>query len=69
MYIRYMDNKYLSIKQVAERLGVNKKTVRRWVLSKQLKACRAGIQWRITEEDLQLFLNSPAKLEKKINKE
>ena len=68
MYIRYMDNKYLSIKQVAERLGVNKKTVRRWITNGQLNACRAGIQWRITEEDLQSFLNSPAKLEKKINK-
>ncbi len=47
----------LSIPEVAERLHVNTKTVRRWIESKELSAYKLGRQWRISERDLQKFLN------------
>jgi|APSaa5957512535_1039671.scaffolds.fasta_scaffold396958_1 excisionase family DNA binding protein len=48
----------LSIAQVAERLGISDKTVRRWIKSGDLIAHRLGAQWRISEADLSLFLQT-----------
>ena len=56
-----MEEKYLTVQNIAERFSVHKITVRRWIRAKRLKAYRVGHQYRITEQDLQVFLNSPAK--------
>ena len=49
----------LTVEEVAEQLGVNLDTVRRWIRNKELAAIdlggRAG--YRITESDLQRFIN------------
>ncbi len=47
----------LTIKQIADRLHVNKATVYTWVHNGKLNAYKAGNLWRITEEQLQEFLN------------
>ena len=54
--------KYLSTKQVAERLGVHLNTVWRYILSGKLKAHKmggdeSGRHWRIKEGDLETFIN------------
>jgi excisionase family DNA binding protein len=48
--------RFLTIKQVAERLGFNEKTVRRWIASGELKAHKFAAAVRISEDDLRAFL-------------
>lgn len=49
----------MTVEEVAEQLGVNLDTVRRWIRNKELDAIdlggRAG--YRITEADLERFIN------------
>lgn len=45
-----------SIDHVAQTLNVSTKTVRRWVKDRDLHAHQLGRQWRISDEDLALFL-------------
>ena len=46
----------LTIAEVADRLRVDQKTVRRWISTKTLGAFKLGRQWRISEQDLRRFL-------------
>ena len=46
----------LSIKEVASKLNVSTRTIRRWIDGKELVAHRLGRQWRITREDLETYL-------------
>jgi excisionase family DNA binding protein len=46
----------LTITDVAERLQVSTKTLRRWIERGDLAAHRLGHQWRIAERDLVVFL-------------
>jgi excisionase family DNA binding protein len=48
--------KLLTICQVAERLAVDPKTVRRLIAGKELVASRVGRQWRIMLDDLNFYL-------------
>lgn len=45
---------YFTPQQVAERVGLNEKTVRRMILRGQIKAARVGRQYRIAEGDVPL---------------
>lgn len=45
-----------AIKDVADYLRIDPKSVRRLVKSKQLAAYKVGRQWRIAERDLWAFL-------------
>ena len=45
-----------TIAEVADRLRVDQKTVRRWISTKALGAFKLGRQWRISEQDLRRFL-------------
>jgi excisionase family DNA binding protein len=47
-----IDASLLSVEQVAQRLGVQAKTVRRYVHEGRLKAVRIGKQYRVAAEDL-----------------
>ena len=51
----------LTIGDVAEHLGVSTKTVRRMMEGGELHAHKVGRQWRITEEDLRLYLAAQRK--------
>jgi excisionase family DNA binding protein len=52
----------LKVEEVAKILKVNKRTVYRWIDSKNLKAMRIGRKtYRIFEADLEKFLNKYAK--------
>ena len=48
--------KYLSVNEVAERLGNHEKTVRRYILNGDLQAKKIGGQWRIAEPWFEHFL-------------
>ncbi|CAO3424258.1 helix-turn-helix domain-containing protein [Azospirillum endophyticum] len=46
----------LTIPEVADRLQVSIKTVRRWIVSGDLPTVRLGRQIRIQQKDLDIFL-------------
>ena len=46
----------LTIAEVADRLRVDQKTIRRWIDAKELPAFKLGRQWRISEQNLRQFL-------------
>lgn len=47
---------YLTVEEVATRLRVNPKTVRRWCQAGKLTATRAGRLWRIKPIDVEAFM-------------
>lgn len=52
-----MDDRPLSINEVASRYGVCRETVRRWLLTGKLQGFRAGERgkWRIPRESVERF--------------
>ena len=54
------EGRLLTIKDIAQRLHVSVKTVRRLIDGKELKAHRVGRQWRIREEAYRRFLQERA---------
>lgn len=50
------DIKLLTVDQVAERLGVHRKTILNWIHSGDLVALALGKGYKITEDDLKEFL-------------
>lgn len=45
-----------SVKEVAEFLGKDPKTIRRWIKAGELRAMKLGRDWLISREDLKRFL-------------
>lgn len=54
-----MEQELFSVEQVAERLGLNVRTIRAYVRDGRLKAVRIGKQYRIAREDLEAFTGRP----------
>ena len=59
-----MTKKYLSIEEVAKKLGLNYKTIFRYIHSKKLEATKIG-RWRIEESELESFIKRSSNLRKK----
>ena len=49
---------FFSIKEVADTLSVNERTIRRWISAGDLSAHRVGRQWRISLQDIEAFLSA-----------
>ncbi|MEU5213146.1 helix-turn-helix domain-containing protein [Streptomyces sp. NPDC020742] len=54
-----MNDRYYSVEQVAEQLGLHVRTIRSYVRDGRLAAVRIGKQYRITQEDLEAFTGRP----------
>lgn len=50
-----MENRFYTIDQVAEILDIHHKTVRKFIKEGKLKANKVGKQWRISQDDLDIF--------------
>jgi len=48
---------FLAVGEIAERLRVSTKTVRRWIERGELRAHRLGRQLRVSDQDLSAFLH------------
>ena len=48
--------RFFTIKQIAEQLGVSKRTVSRWIASRDLKSHKFGAAVRISEDDFRAFV-------------
>lgn len=55
-----MEPGWLSVEQVAERLGLHVRTVRGYIRDGRLRAVRIGKQYRIARTDLDAFTGLPA---------
>ena len=53
--------KFLSVRQVAEKLGYTEEWVRDLIKAKQIKAVKIG-RWRIKPEELENFIKSRSNL-------
>lgn len=49
-------DRYQTVQDIAERLGVAEATVRQWIKSGALRAIDIGKGWRISDTDLAQFL-------------
>lgn len=52
-----MNKDYFSVDEIAEKIGVHTKTVRRYIYSGKLSATKIAGQWRITQESLDTFMD------------
>lgn len=66
-----MEDKFYTIDQVAELLGMHHKTIRKFITEGKLGASKVGKQWRISGHDLSIFMerNNVKMGNEKINKE
>ena len=53
-----VDERYLTLPEVAERLQVSRRTVYRWIKNGDLDAYQFGREYRITESALKDFLEA-----------
>ncbi len=52
---------YLTIKDIAQQLKMDEKTIRRWIKDKKLPAIELGGKYRVTRSDLNAFLEKSRK--------
>ena len=53
-----MDEKFYTIDQIAEILGMQHKTIRKFITEGRLRANKVGKQWRISGHDLSIFMEN-----------
>lgn len=51
-----MENKFYTIDQIAELLGMHHKTIRKFITEGKLGASKVGKQWRISGHDISIFM-------------
>ena len=62
VYCSVMSNELLTVEEVASFLKVDAETVRRWLLSGELKGTKIGKKlWRITVDEFEKFLKKESK--------
>lgn len=65
-----MEEKFYTVEQIAEILGMHHKTIRKFIREGKLKANKLGKQWRISGHDLSSFMeNNNFKTSKKSEEE
>jgi excisionase family DNA binding protein len=53
-----VEETYYTLPEVAEKLKVSRRTVYRWVRARELPAYKLGGEFRITQRDLEHFLEA-----------
>lgn len=53
-----MEEKFYTIDQIAEKLGMHHKTIRKFITEGKLRANKVGKQWRISGHDLSIFMEN-----------
>ena len=53
-----MEEKFYTVDQIAEILGMHHKTIRKFITEGKLRANKVGKQWRISGHDLSLFMEN-----------
>ena len=55
------EKKFYTKKETAEILGVNPKTIERYLLAGKLKGAKFGKAWKISSDDIQAFYDAVKK--------
>jgi excisionase family DNA binding protein len=58
-----MDDRWLSVDEIAEYLGVAKDTVYTWITGRAMPAHRVGRLWKFKKEEVDLWVRSGAAAE------
>ena len=58
MHLLNQKKTFFSIKDVADTLSVNERTIHRWIRAGDLSAHKVGRQWRISLQDIEAFLSA-----------
>lgn len=53
-----MEEKFYTIYQIAEMLDMHHKTIRKFIADGKLGASKVGKQWRVSEQDLKVFMEN-----------
>ena len=53
-----LDDKWISISDVAEYIDVNKDTIRNWIKSTDIPAHRVGKLWRFKKSELDVWIKT-----------
>ena len=53
-----MEERFYTIDQIAEKLGMHHKTIRKFITEGKLRANKVGKQWRISGHDLSIFMEN-----------
>lgn len=53
-----MEEKFYTVDQIAEKLGMHHKTIRKFITEGKLRANKVGKQWRISGHDLSIFMEN-----------
>ena len=53
-----MDDRWLSVEEIAEYLGVSKDTIYAWISLKEMPAHRLGRLWKFKREEVDLWVKS-----------
>ncbi len=61
-----MEKIYLTVSEISNLLNISRQAIHKWIQLKKIKAYRAGRNWRIKPEDLELFIT--CNLDKKNDK-
>jgi excisionase family DNA binding protein len=56
--MRSVEERYFTVEEIAERLKVSNMTVYRWIKARKLGAYKIGGEFRITEGDIDRFLEA-----------
>ena len=51
-----MDDRWLSVDEIATHLGIKRDTVYNWIAEKQLPAHRIGRLWKFNKEEVDLWV-------------
>ena len=54
----HIDEKWSSLEQIAEHLGVNKDTIRNWIKKTNIPAHRIGRQWKFKLTEVEAWIKS-----------
>lgn len=55
--------KLYNVKEVAEMLGLNAETIKRYIYKKELKAYKVAGEWRVNKSDLDDFVFKKSNIE------
>lgn len=50
----------MTIHDVAAKLNVDERTIREFIRKNELRAIKVGKEWRITDDDLDVYVNAHA---------
>jgi len=53
-----MEDKWLSVEEIAEYLGINRDTVYKWIERKEMPAHKLGRLWKFRKEEVNAWIQS-----------